>query len=249
MEIREKIAKEVLKEIIQEAIENAKEDISNKIMLNVNEDSFYSKIANNLEMALGKRGLSMYSVDINYNRAARRDGGKGVGVYDRNEQTVTTSKNNQFDIVVHMNGKGDIIYPENLIHIEVKKYNNKCECERKKDKERLMSTTMFPDEVSTCCLGLIINASIFESFYNATYKSGKLFAERAGQMDKCLKEIEESNQKIFSQYQIDYSKTDIWFSNIIAGYQLGAFVDIFPENVKITYYYSGEEWEEQSISL
>lgn len=215
-------------------------------MLNVDENSFYFKIANNLEKALEKRKLSMYSVDTNYNRAARSDAGKGVGVYNKNKKTVTTLGNNQFDIIVHMNGKGDIIYPENLIHIEVKKYNNPCD--RKKDKERLLSTTMFPEAVSTYCLGLIINENIFTSFYNA-YIREKLFAKRAEQIENCLEEIEKSNRKIFSQYQIDYSKTDEWFSNIIAGYQLGAFVDIFPENVEITYYYSGAEWEHESLPL
>lgn len=245
MKINEKITREVLKEIVQEAIKGASDDIYRKIMLNANENSFYSEIAKNLEKALEKKELSMYFVDTNYNRAAGSDVGKGVGVYDKNKKTVVTLGNNQFDIIVHMNGRGYITYPENLIHLEVKKYNNSCD--REKDRERLLSTTMFPKDVSTYCLGLIINTDIFESFYNA-YIGERLFAERAEQIGNCIGEIEKSNRKIFSQYQIDYSQTDVWFSNIIAGYQLGAFVDIFPENVKITYYYSGAEWKQELIS-
>ncbi len=246
METNAKISRDVLEEIIKEAIEGSKASIASKIRLNVDENSFYHPIANNFEKVLEKRKLSMYTVDTNYNRAAESDGGKGVGIYDEKNKIVTMSKNNQFDIIVHMNGAGDIIYPENLIHLEVKKYNNNQD--RKKDKERLLSTTKHPEAFSTRCLGVIINTDIFESFYNS-YKENHIFRERAEQIEKCLEDVKKSNQEIFTQYCIDYSKTNLWFSNIIAGYQLGAFVDIFPDKIEITYYYSGEEGEMESIEL
>lgn len=246
MENKVQIPTDELKAIIHESIENSKDDIHEKIMLNVNEISFYPQIANNLKKALEERGLSMYFVDINYNRVLRDNFGKGVGVYDNDKRIVKVLKNNQFDIVAHMNGRGDIIYAENLIHLELKKYNNYSASERNKDKKRLLSTTMFPNEDSTYCLGLIINANIFESFYNA-YKEEKIFAERKEKIDEHLEEIRRSNQEIFRQYQIDDLNDNEWFHNIIAGYQLGAFVDIFPDRVEITYYYSGEEWGQESL--
>lgn len=246
MEKKVQITKEELKKIIHESIENSKDDIREKIKKNANEDSFYLQIGCNLKKALEKRNLFMYSVDIGYNRGVEDNHGKGVGVYDQSTRTITTLRNNQFDIIAHMNGKGDIIYPENLIHLELKKCNNSND--RTKDKERLLSTTMFPNAVSTQCLGLIINADIFEPFYNV-YKEEELFAERAEQIEKRLEEIKRLNEEIFRQYQIDDSELNEWFWNIIAGYQMGAFVDIFREKVEITYYYSGEEWQRESISL
>lgn len=86
------------------------------------------------------------------------------------------------------------------------------------------------------------------SFYNA-YAENALFAERAEQIKSRFDLIEESNKKIFDKYEIDYSKTDEWFANIIAGYQLGAFIDIDLEGVKITYYYDGAEWKEEFIKF
>lgn len=246
MGINEKISRDVLVEIIRGAIDESRNNIAEKIILNADENSFYHPIANNFEKVLGKRNLSMYTVDINYNKATKCDAGKGVGVYDNNNKTVTTLEKNQFDIIVHMNGAGDIIYPENLIHLEVKKYNNKKD--RKKDKERLLSTTKHPEAFSTCCFGLIINPDIFESFYNA-YKDKNIFRERAKQIENYFEDVKKSNREIFNQYRIDYSKTEIWFSNIIAGYQLGAFVDIFLDKIEITYYYSGVEWKKESIQL
>lgn len=246
MKTNAKISRDLLLKIVQEAIESSKANIALKISSNVDENSFYHPIANSFEKVLKKRKLSMYSVDINYNKAIECDAGKGVGVYDKNSKTVTTLEKNQFDIIVHMNGTGDIIYPENLIHPEVKKYNNRQG--REKDKKRLLSTTMYPEAFSTRCLGLIINTNIFESFYNV-YKKNDNFQERFEQIERYLEDIKKSNEEIFHQYRIDYSKTNVWFSNIIAGYQLGAFVDIFPDKIKITYYYSGAEWKEQSIQL
>lgn len=236
----------MLKNIVHEAISNGKDDIYRKITLNVNENAFYPQMVEHLKIALKKRRLSMYMVDTNYNRAVSSQCGKGVGVYDKDKKTVVTLDNNQFDLIVHMNGRGNINYPENLIHIEVKKYNNLSD--REKDRKRLISTTVFPDKLSTYCLGLIVNTDIFESFYNV-YKNEQLFSERSKQIEEHIEEIKASNKEIFNQYQIDYSKTDIWFSNIIAGYQLGAFIDIYPNKVDITYFYSGSKWCQETISL
>lgn len=241
------ITKELLKEIIHNAIVKSLKDIYKKIQMDADENSFYCGIATGLAVELYKKDLSMYSVDTNYNRAAGVDGvGKGVGVYNEEEKAVEQLPHNQFDIIVHMNGDGDIVYPENLIHLEVKKYKNRKY--RKKDKKRLLSTTKFPDNLATRCLGLIINANTFTSFFNA-YKSNVFFAERAKQIDAKLNLIEQANREIFRQYEIDYSKTNEWFSNIIAGYQLGAFIDIHLDKIIITYYYSGEEWCEETITF
>lgn len=241
------ITREILKEIISNAIKAASIDISKKIRLNADENSFYFAIGARLAVELDRKNLSMYSVDTNYNRATGIDGnGKGVGIYNEEQRIVEYSGRNQFDIIAHMNGTGDIDCPENLIHIEAKKYNNPQD--RDKDIKRLISTTKFPNEISTRSLGLIVNANIFESFYNG-FVENDFFAERAKQIRSKWDLIEQSNRKIFEKYTIDYARTDEWFANIIAGYQLGAFIDIGLKEVKITYYYDGAEWESESISI
>lgn len=179
------ITREILREITCNAIKAARKNIYKKIRLRADENSFYFPIAIRLAVELDRKNLSMYSVDTNYNRATGIDGtGKGIGIYNEEERAVEYSGRNQFDIIVHMNGDGDIDCPENLIHIENK-----------------------------------------------------------------LTLIEESNKEIFKEYKIDYPKTDKWFANIVAGYQLGAFIDIGLEDVEITYYYDGAEWESESVSI
>lgn len=239
------ISKDMLIEIVYNAIARSSKSISRKIKNDVAERSFYCDIIAGLIHELEKKNLSNYFIDSEYNRAIGFDGiGKGVGVYNEENQTIERLENNTFDIIVHLDGTGNIKYPENLIHIEVKKRKN---IEgQEKDKQRLLSTTKFPDKLSTQYLGIIFEPDKFISLYNI-YK-GKC-SERAEQIEKenQLDEIIKINQEIFDKYKVDYSKTEEWFSNIIAGYQIGAFIDIGENDIIIEYYYSGMQLCERHI--
>lgn len=239
------IKKENLIDIVHHSVELSLDKIKKKAQLDAQERSFYPDIINSLKNELCITEWSVYSVDSEYNKAVNHDYGKGVGVYNEEENIVEIQNNNAFDIVVHLNGEGDINYPENLIHIEVKKRNNGLD--REKDKKRLLSTTKFPDKFSTQCFGMVINPEIFMSFYNS-YKAEGYFAKRARQLQDILPSIEKENKEIYENYVVNPLKTDIWFSNIIAGYQLGAFIDIGRADIKIIYYYSGQKVKEELIS-
>lgn len=239
------IKKEILIDIVHHSVENSRDKIKKKMQLDVQERAFYSDIILNLEKELCITGWPVYSVDSEYNKAVNHDYGKGVGVYNEEENIVEIQNNNAFDIVVHLSGEGNVDYPENLIHIEVKKRNNRQD--REKDEKRLLSTTKFPDKLSTQCLGMVINPEIFMSFYNS-YQAEGYFAKRARQLQDILPSIEKENKEIYRNYIVNPLKTDIWFSNIIAGYQLGAFIDIGIADIKIIYYYSGQKLKEELIN-
>lgn len=233
----------ILKKIIQNAISNVRIKIYKKIHNDVNENSFYSDIVEQIKLQLIEYNLSTYSVDTNYNRAIGFDGiGKGVGVYNEKDKVVNLLSNNEFDIVVHLAGEGNVNLPENLIHIEVKKYNNRKD--RKKDKDRLLSTTRFSDELSTRKMGLIINPAVFDSFY-AVYREKEFYKIRAQQINSELPQIKKVNEEIYNTLKL--GEIDEWFSNIIAGYQLGVFIDIGLTEINLIFYELGKESSREII--
>lgn len=237
------ISKDVLIEIVSNSVKKSRKSILRKINNDVAERSFYCDIIAGLISELEKKDLSNYFIDSEYNRAFGFDGKhKAVGIYDEKKRTVEKIKNNTFDIVVHLDGIGDIVYPENLIHIEVKK--NKSRWGRNKDKQRLLSTTRFSDKLSTRYLGVVFEPDHFEALYNTYSGHCQKRAEQI-ELEKQLDDIKEVNKKIFSQYKLSNPRE--WVSNIIAGYQLGAFIDIGEDKISIEYYWNGNLLREEEI--
>lgn len=240
------ISEDMLIEIVKNSVAKSRKSILRKIENNVAERSFYCDIMARLVSELETKGLSDYSIDSEYNRAFGFDKNtKGVAVYDESERIVRRLDNNTFDVVVHLNGEGDIAYPENLIHIEVKKRKNKKG--RKEDRQRLQSTTRFSNELSTRYLGVIFEPDQFESLYDIYTKHCKDRAIQIKQKEQ-IDDIIKINKEIFNQYISTCQNNTEWFSSIIAGYQLGAFIDIGEDNILIEYYSNGRLLEKEEIS-
>lgn len=74
-----------------------------------------------------------YKEDVNYNRTGNDMKYVGVSIGDRGRTL--------FDLVIHQRGVGDKQFPENLVHFEIKGFNDNQQA-IKADKERLKLTTM-----------------------------------------------------------------------------------------------------------
>jgi enoyl reductase-like protein len=125
---------DVARNSISELKRNQSDLFENRLSENTIKNQYMRVFERNFQIAMNSTTEYIaYWMDVDYNRV--QSGMKIVGVTpDDNRRTL-------FDLIIHKRGVQDEEYPENLVHFEIKVFNNNL-ANHGADKERLTITTM-----------------------------------------------------------------------------------------------------------